>query len=163
MRVNDDEDPMGYLEKLDRFLGGEEKGVIPLEVLRAKGHDFPADDMAFDDAAMRAKLWEVLEAMAELGMVIDQTDHLSDRELYRYLVADALLVEEFLGGMTNLSPIGGGSEEDNQIYLRYYADDEDRTMWQRDFEEKLPAKEKPPYDRDRLLAAFYDGGEADVQ
>jgi len=50
-----------------------------------------------------------------------------------------------------ISPIGSCSEEDNEIYLRYYADDEYREQWHRDFGDPLPPKEKPPYDRDRFL------------
>lgn len=48
--------------------------------------------------------------------------------------------------------IGGGSEEDNQIYLRYYATEDERADWKRQFpEDELPSRAKPPYDRDRLL------------
>jgi hypothetical protein len=72
---------------------------------------------------------EIAEGMADIGMMLEDTDHLSDAELYRYLVDDALLVETMVSpaaGHWHLSPIGGGSEEDNEIYLRYYADDEYR-------------------------------------
>lgn len=42
--------------------------------------------------------------------------------------------------------------EDEGIYLRYYADDVTRAEWQRDSPETpIPPKEKPPYDRDRLM------------
>ena len=96
----------------------------------------------------------MLDALFELGVVIDQTDHLSDRECYRWLVGDMLLHEmlfSIAGGHWNVSPIGGGSEEDNEIYLRYYADEEDRQRWARDFGVSVPPPEELPYDRDRLL------------
>ena len=57
------------------------------------------------------------------------------------------------GGMWHVSPIGGGSDEDNEIYLRYYAGDDDRERWHREFGDPLPPKENPPYDRDRFLVA----------
>jgi len=63
----------------------------------------------------------MLDALFDLGVVIDQTDHLSDRESDRWLVTDMLLHEmlfSIAGGHWNVSPIGGGSEEDNEIYLR---------------------------------------------
>lgn len=107
--------------------------------------------------------------MAAICMVVESTDHLSDRELYRWLVTDALCEETFLplpgsGGAWHTSPIGGCSEEDNEIYLRYYADDDTRERWHRDFGETLPPKEKPPYDRDRLLPGQEVGmGEEEVQ
>jgi hypothetical protein len=152
--IEDNEiDPIAEMERMDRFFDGEEPGEIPLEVLRAEGIDIPAVPPE-DATALRAKLFEIIEAMFEIGMVVESTDHLSDAELYRFLVDDALLQETIIsvaGGTWHLSPIGSGSEDDNAIYLRYYADDEYREQWHRDFGEPLPPKEKPPYDRDRLL------------
>jgi hypothetical protein len=152
--IEDDEiDVIAELERIDRFFEGEEAGEIPLEFLRADGIDIPAVPPE-DDAALRAKLLEIIEAMFEIGIVVESTDHLSDAELYRFLVDDALLHETIIsvaGGTWHISPIGSGSEEDNAIYLRYYADDDYREQWHRDFGDPLPPKEKPPYDRDRLL------------
>jgi hypothetical protein len=152
--IDDDEDDLiAELEQIDRFFDGEEAGEVPLEVLRARGMDIPQGPPD-DPAALRAKLFEIREAMYEIGIVVESTDHLSDAELYRFLVDDALLHETIIsmaGGTWHISPIGGGSDEDNQIYLRYYANDEDRERWHRDFGDPLPPKEKPPYDRDRLF------------
>jgi len=145
-------DLMDDLERMDRFLEGTEAGDVPLEILRTRGIEMP-DETTLDDAALHRVLWLVIEGMAELGMFIDSTDHLSDRELYRYL-AGALLEETVLSessaGAEFLSPIGGCSEEDNEIYLKYYADDEDRRTWQTDGF-PIPAHEPRPYDRDRLM------------
>jgi hypothetical protein len=139
---------------MDRFFDGEEPGEIPLEFLRARGIDIPQLPPV-DEAVLQAKLRELLDAMYEIGIVMDSTDHLSDRELYQYLVDDVLLVETMLsspvGGTWHISPIGGGSDEDNAIYLRYYADDEDRERWQSEFGGPLRPKGKLPYDRDRFL------------
>jgi hypothetical protein len=148
-------DLIAELERLDRFYEGEEEGERPIDVLRSKGISIP-DERDLDDDSLHARLWEIINGMAGVGMVLESTDHLSDRELYRYLVSDALCEETILSppgscGMCHLSPIGGGSEEDSQIYLRYYADDETRAEWLRDFGGILPSKEKPPFDRDRLL------------
>ncbi len=151
----DEDDLIAELERVDRFFEGEEAGDIPLEVLRARGMDIPA--MPLDDApSLRAKLFEIIEAMYEIGIVVESTDHLSDAELYRFLVDDALLHETIIsivGGTWHINPIGSGSEEDNDIYLRCYADDDYREQWHRDFGEPLPPKEKLPYNRDRLLPA----------
>jgi len=140
---------------MDRFFDGEEAGEIPLEVLRARGMDIPQVPPE-DAAALRAKLMEIVGGMYEIGIVVEQTDHLSDAELYRFLVDDALLEETIIspgggGGTWHISPNGEGTPEDNEIYLRYYADDETRERWHREFGAVLPPKEKLPYDRDRLL------------
>jgi len=155
--IDDDEnDVIAELERIDRFFGGDEAGDIPLEVLRARGMEIPPEPPS-DETALRAKLMELIEGMYGIGIVVEQTDHLSDAELYRFLVGDALLEETIIsdgggGGTWHISPnSGGGSPEDDAIYLRYYADDETRERWHREFGAVLPPKEKLPYDRDRLL------------
>jgi hypothetical protein len=152
-----DSDLMDELERIDRFLEGEEPGERPIDVLRQQGVEIP-DEASLDDAALHERLWAIINAMAGLGMYLESTDHLSDRELYRYLVTSALVEETILSGSPAggwfLSPIGGCSEEDNEIYLRYYADDDDRESWKADYGRPFPPKETPPFDRDRLLPAF---------
>ncbi len=153
--MSDAHDPIAELERLDRFFDGEEEGERPIDVLRTKGITAP-DGATLDDESLRVKLWEIVNAMASIGMYLDSTDHMSDRELYRFLVTDALCEETILpaagsDGGWHISPIGGCSEEDNDIYLRYYADEDMRQHWQSSFGEPIPPKEKPPWDRDRFL------------
>lgn len=138
------------MERVDRFFDGTERGDIPLDRLRASGVEIPDDDATLDDVQLHAKLREVYDALFDLGMVFDDTDHLSERELYRWLVLDVLRQETILSttGTWHVSPIGGCSEEDLDVYLRYYADDEDRQRWQGEFGGVLPAREPLPYQRD---------------
>jgi hypothetical protein len=143
-------DFMTNLERLDAFLDGTEPGDIPLVVLRERGIEMP-DDYALSDEEVHRRIGDVLVAMQAIGLVVEFTDHLSDRELYRYL-REALQEETILSDDPNsachLSPIGSGSEEDNEIYLRYYADDEERRFWAEDGF-TVPPKEPPPFRRDR--------------
>jgi hypothetical protein len=145
-------DFMADLERLDAFLDGTEPGDIPLAALRKRGIEMP-EEATLGDEELHRRLWEVITAMKTIGLVVESTDHLSDRELYRYL-AEALQEEMMLTddpySAWHLSPIGSGSEEDNEIYLRYYADEDDRRQWAPDGS-KVPPKEPLPYDRDRLL------------
>lgn len=81
---------------------------------------------------------------------------MSDRELYAWLVTDALREELMSFGLPfgncHLDVLGGCSEEDLILSMRYYSNDEERARWAKDFPDfPMPAKEKPPYDRDRLL------------
>ena len=53
------------------------------------------------------------------------------------------------GHHPHLDVIGGGSDEDNQAYLKYYASDEERARWKADFpDEQLPPRKQPQYKRE---------------
>ncbi|MEY2564446.1 MAG: hypothetical protein QOH88_2639 [Verrucomicrobiota bacterium] len=110
-----------------------------------------------DDAVLAAKLEEVIRELGLLRCFLYQTDHLSDRELYDWLWSIGLRDEtpdssEMPGGAWHTSPIGAGSDEDMAIWLKYYADDNDRQRWQRNFpNDPMPARESPPFDRDNFL------------
>ncbi len=48
--------------------------------------------------------------------------------------------------------LGSGSEADNDLWLKHYADEETRQHWLKDFpDDEIPPHEDPPYDRDRHL------------
>jgi hypothetical protein len=124
--------------------------------LENAGVSLPAPD-SLNDEELTAKLWEVIQKLALLHVFIDQTDHLSDRELYTHLWTDSLREETKAFPMAansawHLQLLSSGSEEDNQLYLKYYADDEWRRQWHEEWpNDPIPAHEDPPYDRDRLL------------
>lgn len=124
--------------------------------LESAGVSLPAPD-SLNDQELTAKLWELIQKLALLRVFIEQTDHLSDRELYSHLWADSLreqtpMMTPDANSAWHIQMLGGCSEEDNQLYLKYYADDDWRRSWHRDFpKDPIPAHEDPPYDRDRLL------------
>lgn len=110
-----------------------------------------------DDDALHAKLWEIIRVLATWRVYLQNTDHLSDRALYEDLWNDLLrevtpILPPESGWNNRIDVIGGGSEEDIEIGLRYYFDEEFRRHWTRDFpEDFMPAREDPPFDRDRYL------------
>ena len=124
--------------------------------LEEAGMELPAPE-TLNDEQLTKKLWEVIRGLALLRVFLEDTDHLSDRELYTELWSD-MLREEVKAmppdpdGAYHLSPLGGCSEEDIQLQMKYYADDEWRQRFQEDFPDfPMPEHEDPPYDRDRLL------------
>jgi hypothetical protein len=131
--------------------------------LEEAGIELPAPE-SLNDEQLTKKLWEVIHALALLRVFLDETDHLSDRELYTALWTD-MLREEVKAmppdpdGAYHLSPLGGCSEEDIQLQMKYYADEEWRQHFQKEFPDfVMPEHEDPPYDRDRLLPQpNYDG------
>jgi hypothetical protein len=110
-----------------------------------------------DDDALKIKLKDLIDRMASVGAYVLHTNHLSDRDLYDYLYHDALREETVLfpenpsyAYMIDLT--GSGGEDDNQTYLKYYADEEYRRQWAHDWPgDPMPEHEEPPFDRDRFL------------
>ncbi len=88
-------DDMELIEALDRWIEEDIGGVIPAEVLRARGVRVIAAG-ELDDAALHEQLWLVIRAMADIGMYLGFTDRLSDRELYEHITTAILPVETFL-------------------------------------------------------------------
>ena len=127
-----------------------------LRLLENSGLEVPPPDR-LDDSSVSIKLTEIVSRMATLGAYLLHTDHLSDRGLYEYLYHDGLREEAVLfpenpsyAYMIDLT--GSGSEEDNQIYLKYYADEQYRRQWASDWpDDSIPDHENPPFDRDRFL------------
>ena len=126
------------------------------QILENAGAELPEPEDVDDDNLLR-KLHEIIEQMASMGAYLLHTNHLSDRALYEYLYHDGLREEAVLfpenasyAYMIDLT--GSGSEEDNQIYLKFYADEEHRRQWAADWpDDVIPDHEDPPFDRDRHL------------
>jgi hypothetical protein len=47
--------------------------------------------------------------------------------------------------------VGSGSDEDTEVYLRFYADDGEREGYRDLYPQGLPEKQRRPFDRDRHL------------
>jgi hypothetical protein len=114
------------------------------------------DPDAVADVDVRAKLWQVLAGLATFRTYLDETDHLGDRELYAALWRDVLREDvpaiDEIGFDHYVNLLSNGGEEETFLYLKYFADDEWRQQWMRDFPDYvLPTSVDPPYNRDCLL------------
>jgi len=124
--------------------------------LENAGVSLPSPD-SLKDEELTAKLGDIIQKLALLRVYIEQTDHLSDRELYTYLWTDSLREETKAlpldaNSAYHIQVLGSCSEEDMVLYLKYYADDDFRRQWQKDWpKDPIPRHEDPRYDRDRLL------------
>jgi hypothetical protein len=112
---------------------------------------------SLSEADLTAKLWEVVRALAKMHVFLVHTNHLSDRELYSHLWSDSLREEVAdvpaeMGGSWHIDILGSGSEEDMFLYHKFYASEESRQHWLKDFPDSpMPPHEDPPHDRDQRL------------
>lgn len=138
------------------------------QLLEECGVELSAPD-SLDDRRLTEKLWEVIEALARLRVFLNQTGHLSDRELYSLLWSELLREPVKDLPLDNSSAwhidlLGSGSVEDTYLYLKYYADDDERRQWLTDFpDDKVPEHEQPPFDRDCYLPQANGEAKANVE
>lgn len=144
-----------FLRDMRAFEEGPE--ISDFQRLLAVGIELP-DPESLDDAALTAKLWEVIEQLARLQVFLYCTNHLSDRKLYSKLWRETLheetpVIEPDEASAWHVDMVGTGSEEDIRAYLQFYADEPSRQRWREDFPD-MPPHEEPLYDRDRFLPQF---------
>jgi hypothetical protein len=128
------------------------------EILARHGY-VPLPPAQLDDRQLPGRLWEFLYAAAARRFFFCGTDHLDDRSLY------TLLWEQWLdepkadippeaetNTTTIVSEFDAGGLTAEEIWLRYYAGEDDHKLWHStDPEFVFPPHQDPPYDRDRFL------------
>ncbi len=142
---------------LQQVLAIEQVGATPLfdQLVQAGVALPPSSELS--DPQLDSTLRRVFEVLAGFGVYVTSTDHLSDRDLYDLLWHDTLrqpetTVPENPNITCMIDLTSTGSEEHIQLWLTYYATEEDREAWQADFpSDPLPAKKRRPHDRDRTL------------
>lgn len=102
------------------------------------------------DAALGPILAELIEKLYQKRIVLDFTEHLSDRELYTLIYRDILPArEKCLDSPKNyLHWDCTGSCGDPEVWLRYYASEEEREEWAETYGQPLPPTSPLPYPRD---------------
>lgn len=124
---------------------------------------FPPEEVT--DEALPELIDAIMQGLAKHNTYVTSTDHLSDRELYTHLWRETLRedVPDFEPDPDthfHIDLVSSGNEEEIEAWLTYYADEETRQHWIRDFpDDKLPPRKNPPYDRDRYLPREKHPGE----
>jgi hypothetical protein len=122
----------------------------PLELPRPNSLGASETDVEGTNAELRDVLWDTIEKLYEKKIVLDFTDHLTDRQLYTMIFRDILPTEEKQMGAHrhylhwDCADVGDSAE----VWLRYYASLEDREQWLTENDEDMPDSEPPPYPRD---------------
>ena len=105
---------------------------------------------SLSDAELSQLLHWTIERLYEQQIVLECTDHLSDRQLYS-LISRAILPEHekqlsIPGNYLRWQCIDPVVDEEN--WLRFYADAEERIEWQLSTGLRLPPRGFPPFPRD---------------
>ena len=125
----------------------------------ACGDYTPLPPAELDDRQLPGRLWELLYAAAARRFFFCFTNHLSDRDLYTLLhehwldepTADIPPAAE-TNTTTIVSEFNARGLTHEEIYLRYYAKEDDHALWRStNHDEVFPPHEDPPFDRDRFL------------
>lgn len=102
-----------------------------------------------DDVQIGEALAHVIHRLFEKNIVLDFTNHLSDRELYTIVFRDILPSYEKKvdrrSGFLHWDCANTGDAP--ETWLRYYASPEEREMWEEETGGELPPRECPPYNR----------------
>jgi len=110
----------------------------------------PPRPEALSDKDLHHILWEVIHKLFDQRIVLDFTDHLTDRDLYCLIFRDILPAREKKLDWPNnyLHWDCTGPSSDPEVWLRYYATEEERQGWAETYRQPLPPAAPPPYPRD---------------
>jgi hypothetical protein len=124
--------------------------------LWVRGFDFAYEDSLSDEECTDS-LWKLIHALAGMRIFITNSDHLSDRLLFKLLVTDHLTqpvpqvaVDPHCCCVIDI--VGAEILENPAAWLSFYATSRERMEWAKQNPGKpLPPAKKPPFFRDGFL------------
>jgi hypothetical protein len=133
---------------LQSMLEWERAPIVPIYQWFQPELCLPTPD-SIDEQQLRTVLSDTIERLFEKRIVLDFTDHLSDRQLYRLIYRDILPShEKLIDRKSNyLHWDCANIDGDPETWLRYYASEEDRQAWATETDGYLPQVEPTPYAR----------------
>jgi hypothetical protein len=135
-------------EFLASMLAWEQAPVLPIYRWFEPELRLPRPEL-LSDKDLHHILNEVIRKLYLKRIVLDFTDHLSDRELYRLIFRDILPAREkkldYPSNYLHWDCTGVGG--DSEVWLRYYATDAEREDWAESYRQPLPPREPLPFPR----------------
>jgi len=133
---------------LQAMLDWERAPVLPISKWFEPELAPPAPDQ-LDDEQLGPLLWHLIEKLHEKYIVLDFTDHLSDRQLYCLIYRDILPSHEkrIENPKNYLHWHCLDVNADAEPWLRYYASEGERMAWSAETGQPLPPSEPPPFRR----------------
>jgi hypothetical protein len=135
-------------EFLAQMLAWERAPVLPISRWFEPELTLPAPDKLSSEQ-IRELLWNAIGKLYSQRIVLDFTEHLTDRQLYCLILRDILPSPEKKLDLPRNYLHWHFLDLDTQpeIWLTYYASDEERQIWAEETGQSLPAKATPPYPR----------------
>jgi hypothetical protein len=134
-------------EYLASMLAWERAPAMPISHWFSPPLLLPHPD-TLDATALHNLLWQTIRQLHSVRIVLECTDHLSDRELYSMLYRDILpSCEKKVDLPRNYLHWRCVDDSDDQTWLRFYASAVERRRWQEETGLNPPPSEMPPYPR----------------
>ncbi len=135
-------------EYLESMLAWELAPLLPVAEWFHPPLRLPQPSTLSDDA-LHQVLWETIHKLYEQQIVLDFTDHLDDRQLYRIILRDILpSLEKKIDSPRFLHWDCANATGNEHIWLKYYASDEERRSWAKERRQRPPPSEQPRYRRE---------------
>ncbi|MBA62149.1 MAG: hypothetical protein CMJ76_07265 [Planctomycetaceae bacterium] len=133
---------------LQAMLCWERSPVIPISQWFEPELQLPHPD-TLSDRNLSKVMWDALERLAEQRIYLQCTDHLSDRQLYCVLFRDILPTTEKKLNLPQNNLIWKlvDLESNPEIWLTYYASDQERQQWEFESNGLAPAQLDKPNSR----------------
>lgn len=135
-------------EFLASMLAWEKAPVLPICQWFEPELRLPRPELLTDDELGQI-LVDTIDRLYQQRIILDFTNHLSDRELYCLIIRDILPSAEKKVDLPRnyLHWHCLDVNHDEQTWLMFYASNYDRQLWQEQTGEALPPKLDPPYPR----------------
>jgi hypothetical protein len=135
-------------EFLEQMLAWERAPVLPISKWFEPELVLPMPDK-LSDKELKVLLPATIERLYSQRIVLDFTEHLSDRQLYCLILRDILpSPEKKLDLPRNyLHWHFLDVESQPEIWLAFYASEEEREMWASETGQPLPPRQDPPHPR----------------
>ncbi len=132
---------------LESMLAWERAPALPIAQWFLPALKLPAPHQ-LDEDLLRNLLDDTIDRLFSVRVVLEMTDHLSDRELYTLIYRDILpACEKKIDLPGNYLCWRCLDEADTENWLRFYATETERLQYVQQYMQPVPEPEDPPYPR----------------
>jgi hypothetical protein len=134
-------------EFLESMLAWERAPVLPISKWFEPELTLPSPDR-LNASQLKSQLWNTIQQLYSQRIILEFTDHLTDRELYCLICRDILpAFEKKFDEPRNYFHWHCLDDSDLDTWLTYYADNEERYQWHEETGGDLPERIEAPYRR----------------